>query len=75
MVPVTYPKCNNLRLPSGVYIPGCSRFPVNEFLRAGGMVLNAKGWIKLCVKVANRDPSKLSSIFDACIKLDPTAAL
>ncbi len=65
LIPVTYPKMNAVRTPAGFYLPGVSKFPVNQWIADDYPVLGTAGWCKLAMKVAGKDSAHLDEVFRA----------
>ena len=52
--------------------PGVAKYPIDEWERANSPMLSRKGWIKLCMRIAQKTLADLHTIFDCAKKLDST---
>ena len=50
--------------------PGIARYPIDEWEAKGEPCFSTKSWIKLCIKVANEDQTKLAGICEIAKKLE-----
>ena len=69
ILPVTYHMAH--QLPE---FPGVARYPIDEWESAGSPTLTTKGWIKMCMRIAQKNMSELHTVFEAAQKLDPSTA-
>ena len=57
-VPIVFPMTNHHPV-----FPMLSRFPVDEWKRAGSPYLSTKGWCKCCIRLYQNNPSGLHHVF------------
>ena len=64
IVPMSFPMTH---VVDADVFPGIAKFPVEQWLEQVAPCLTTHGWIKLCLKIAERDMDNLENIFHAAI--------
>ncbi len=54
--------------------PGVSVYPVDAWEEAGCPMLIQRGWLKMCVRIAQKNVEDRHTIFEAAEKLGPVVA-
>ena len=67
--PVTFPMTHLYE-----EFPGIAKYPVDKWEREGNLVLDAKGWCKICLKIAEKDMDNLGTIFETATKFSGQSA-
>eukprot|EP00974_Lingulodinium_polyedra_P004909 461430-Lingulodinium_polyedra.AAC.1 len=50
-------------------IPRIAKYPIDLWEINGAPMTTAKGWAKLCMKIAEQDLGNLQHVFDTAVKL------
>ena len=53
---------------------GVARYPIDAWEAAGSPMLTTTGWIKMCMRIAQKNISELHVVFEASQQLDSSAA-
>ena len=71
LIPMFMPKTHVI---PGVATAGIARYPVDQWIREGQLMISEKGWAKLCIRIAQNDISNLALIFEKANELVDTLA-
>ena len=63
MIPITFPATHVFDPDT---LPGCARFPVDDWIREGKPYMSLASWVILCKKICENDMQNLASVFSVC---------
>eukprot|EP00975_Prorocentrum_lima_P053853 11299727-Prorocentrum_lima.AAC.1 len=57
-------------LQTGDGLTGLARYPIDDWEKQGQPMTTTKGWVKLCLKLCEKDTKSLDNIFNSAMKIE-----
>ena len=54
--------------------PGVAKYPIDTWEAMGAPKLTTKGWIEMCMRIAQKNMADLHTVFEVTKKLEPMTA-